>query len=280
MDSAPAPHTVPTSLGPAQLRRLGDYLENKCLELTRGVRKRWVPIAHFWQRAFWTHLGEAAYVGDRNEPDAAYGTLSAYLTAASSLVNMILLIPPEESSASIRTSWLLRVTGDIFEDVPAYSLGSQPGPALETTPHEEGELQPPQPVLTEEGLATLDQVFQLFEKLDEGWCAVIRNERWDPALNHGIFAQASAPGDHASGGPGVYFSVTDRTRLRSIIVSGKDEFDDWLAEQGGASHYEVSERSIRVMDHTLREIGQDIPVSAPPESDPNLDPEDSDSDYM
>ncbi|KAG9083899.1 hypothetical protein FRC06_004323 [Ceratobasidium sp. 370] len=248
-----ASHAIPTSLSPTQLRRLGDYLENKCLELTRGVRKR-------------------------NEPDAPYATLSAYISVASSLVSMVLLIPPLESSASIRTSWLLRVTGDIFESVPAYSLGSRPTAEPDHSPDstdDNGDFNTPQLTLTDEGLSTLEEVFQLFEKLDEGWCAVIRNERWDPALNHGIFSQSPTPGDPIQSGSGA-FSVTDSTRLRSIILSGKDEFDDWLAEQGGASNFEAADRSIRVMSHTLREIEQDIPVAVQPEPDP----EDSDSDLI
>ncbi|KAG9091142.1 hypothetical protein FS749_016776 [Ceratobasidium sp. UAMH 11750] len=245
-----ASHTMPTSLSPAQLRRLGDYLENKCLELTRGVRKR-------------------------NEPDAPYATLSAYISAASSLVSMVLLIPPLEPSASIRTSRLLRITGDIFENIPAYPLGSQPTTTPDPT-DDNGDLNPPQLTLTDEGLSTLEEVFQLLEKLDEGWCAVIRNERWDPTLNHGIFSQSPTPGDSIQPGPGA-FSVTDSTRLRSLIISGKDEFDDWLAEQGGASNFEVADRSIRVMSRTLREIGQVIPAPVQPEPDPQDPDSDSDS---
>lgn len=181
---------------------------------------------------------------------------------------MVLLIPPTPSSASTRTSWLLRITGDIFENIPAYSLGTEPDPSpsfpYPTEDEDEEELGPPALVLSEEGLATLEEVFQLLEKVDEGWCAVIRNERWDPALNHGIFAQSSisATADDRLAGDSIgAFSVTDSTRLRSLIVSGKDEFDDWLAEQGGGRNLEVSERSIRVMSHTLQELGGDIPVS-------------------
>ncbi|KAF8610748.1 hypothetical protein BDV93DRAFT_601713 [Ceratobasidium sp. AG-I] len=241
--SSSTQQNVPTSLSPAQQRRLGDYLETKCLELTQGVRKR-------------------------NEPDSPYNTLSAYVAAASSLVTMVLLIPPTSSSASIRTSWLLRITGDILEDVPAYSLGTKPDPTPNipdpTEDEDEDEFGPPALVLSDEGLATLEEVFQLLEKLDEGWCAVIRNERWDSALNHGIFAQSSdsaAADDQSAGDSTGAVSVTDSTRLRSLIISGKDEFDDWLAEQGGGGNFEVSERSIRVMSHTLRELGGDIPVA-------------------
>jgi hypothetical protein len=179
---------------------------------------------------------------------------------------MVLLIPPVEPSASIRTSWLLRVTGDVFENIPAYSLGSQPNPASDPTDNDDDF----KTVLSDEGLSTLEEVFQLLEKLDEGWCAVIRNERWDSALNHGIFAESFTPDDSKPApDPTGAFSVTDSTRLRSLIISGKDEFDDWLAEQGGASSFEISERSIRVMSRTLREIGQDIPVPVEPESDPD-----------
>lgn len=176
----------------------------------------------------------------------------------------MLLIPPTPSSASTRTSWLLRITGDIFENIPAYSLGTKPDTAPDPIESEdEDDLAPPALILSDEGLATLEEVFQLLEKLDEGWCAVIRNERWDSTLNHGILAQPSdsaAAGDRPAG-DSTAFSVTDSTRLRSLIVSGKDEFDDWLAEQGGGRSFEVSERSIRAMSHILEGLGGNIPVA-------------------
>ncbi|KAJ1310517.1 hypothetical protein OPQ81_007248 [Rhizoctonia solani] len=239
--------SVPTHLSPAQLHRLNDYLEAKCLELTRGVRKRL-------------------------EPESPYSTLPAYLQASSSLVTMILLIPPEEG---VRTSWLLRVTGDVFENVPAYQLDT----FLETVVGEdeaEGEGETEQvPVLSDQGLETLDQVFQLFEKLDAGWCAVIRNERWDPKHGHGVFEPPTGdkPND-SSGQPSASnptFSTTDRIRLRSLIISGKHELDDWLAEHGGGANFDVYQRSIRVMHHTLGEVGGDVPLPVPQEEDSDED---------
>ncbi|KAB5595223.1 hypothetical protein CTheo_1301 [Ceratobasidium theobromae] len=237
------PSNIPTHLTPSQLRRLEDYLENKCLELTRGVRKR-------------------------NEPDTPYKTLSAYVAATSSLVTMILLIPPAKSSASIRTAWLLRITGDIFENIPAYSLGtvatSPPRSPNDQADQNEQEHPPPQPMLSEEGLATLEEVFCLLEKLDAGWCAIIRNERWDSTVNQGIFEESSTAGDQSNVESNQAFSVTDSTRLRSIIVSGKDEFDDWLVEQGGGDNFDIVDRSVRVMSHALEEIGQNMPVPIQP----------------
>lgn len=229
------------------------------------MRKRYVSeLVHKHNPSLTRYIAHLYY---RSEPDSSYSTLSAYVAAASSLVTMVLLIPPTPSSASTRTSWLLRITGDILENIPAYSLGTKPDPTpnpLDPTEDEgEEELGPPSLVLNDEGLATLEEVFELLEKLDEGWCAVIRNERWDPSLNHGVFVQpsdsAAADDQSASHSTGAV-SVTDSTRLRSLIVSGKDEFDDWLAEHGGGRNFEVSERSIRVMSHTLKEIGGDIPV--------------------
>ncbi|EUC66054.1 hypothetical protein RSOL_506130, partial [Rhizoctonia solani AG-3 Rhs1AP] len=224
-----ATSSVPTHLSAAQLHRLDDYLEAKCLELTRGVRKRL-------------------------EPESPYSTLGAYVTASSSLVTMILLVPPSEGT---RTSWLLRVTGDVFENVPAYQLDT----VLETVEEEEE----PIPVLSEQGLEVLDSVFQLFEKLDAGWCAVIRDERWDPKEGHGIVESS----DKESSG----FSTTDRIRLRSLIISGKHELDDWLAEHGAGANFEVYQRSIRVMQHTLEQVG-DAPLLVP-----ELDSDEDSDDY-
>ncbi|KDN40669.1 hypothetical protein RSAG8_07998, partial [Rhizoctonia solani AG-8 WAC10335] len=219
---------VPTHLSAAQLYRLDEYLEAKCLELTRGVRKRL-------------------------EPESPYSTLSAYIAASSSLVTVILLIPPSEG---IRTSWLLRVTGDVFENVPAYPL--------ETVVEEEEKEQIP--VLGEQGLQVLDQVFQLFEKLDAGWGAVIRNERWGSQERHGTFE----PDESGQPSPNSTFSTTDRIRLRSLIISGKHELDDWLAEHGGGANFDVYQRSIRVMQHTLEQVG-DLPLPVPEQEDEDSD---------
>ncbi|CAE7141291.1 unnamed protein product [Rhizoctonia solani] len=232
MASSSKDSSVPTKLSSAQLHRLSEYLEAKCLELTRGVRKRL-------------------------EPESAYSTLPAYVAASSSLVSMVLLVPPSEG---IRTSWLLRITGDIFENVPAYQLDTLLDTVLEAGDDEEKEQIP---ILSEQGLEDLDQVFQLFEKLDAGWCAVIKNERWDAKEGHGIFESEADKSDP--------FSTTDRIRLRSLIISGKHELDDWLAEHGGGASFDIYQRSIRVMQHTMEEIGGDVPL-------PAAEPEDDDSD--
>lgn len=267
------PSNIPTHLTPSQLRRLEDYLENKCLELTRGVRKRYVSQVPNWCAPLFTN-SVIAYNDCRNEPDTPYKTLSAYVAATSSLVTMILLIPPAKSSASIRTAWLLRITGDIFENIPAYSLGtvatSPPRSPNDQADQNEQEHPPPQPMLSEEGLATLEEVFCLLEKLDAGWCAIIRNERWDSTVNQGIF-ESSTAGDQSNVESNQAFSVTDSTRLRSIIVSGKDEFDDWLVEQGGGDNFDIVDRSVRVMSHTLEEIGQNMPAPIQPEASDSED---------
>ncbi|CAE6524982.1 unnamed protein product [Rhizoctonia solani] len=238
MATSSGPSSVPTHLSPTQLHRLNDYLEAKCLELTRGVRKRL-------------------------EPESPYATLPAYLATSSSLVNMILLIPPSEG---IRTSWLLRVTGDVFENIPAYQLET----LLEAVVDDEEEKEQV-PVLSEQGLEVLDRVFQLFDKLDAGWCAVIRNERWHPTEGHGIFEPSADKPSSESNPLNPSFSTTDRIRLRSLIISGKHELDDWLAEHGGGANFDIYQRSIRVMQHTLEEIGGDVPIPVPEEEDSEED---------
>ncbi|KAF8759068.1 SIKE family [Rhizoctonia solani] len=202
--------SVPTELSPAQLHRLNDYLEAKCLELTKGVRKRY-------------------------EPDCPYSTLTSYLTASSSLVNMILLIPPSEG---VRTSWLLRVTGDIFENVPAYQLDT----VLETVVEEQGE-QEQVPILSDKGLERSTRSLN---------CS---KETWDIRATAFWIQQpdTSELGTEAPTSNSV-FSTTDRIRLRSLIISGKHEFDDWLAEHGGGANFDVYQRSIRLMHHTFEKL--------------------------
>jgi hypothetical protein len=47
-----------------------------------------------------------------------------------------------------------------------------------------------------------------------------------------------------------------------LIISGKHEFDDWLAEHGGGADFDVYQRSIRVMHHTIEQVGADAPLPA------------------
>ncbi|KAI0728836.1 hypothetical protein C8Q72DRAFT_779076 [Fomitopsis betulina] len=169
------------SLG--QERKLLDYLEDHLLDITRNYKKR----AH---------------------PSSTLPTLASYLNAVHPLLALILQIPPVQPSASLRTSLVLRLTGDVLSSITGY---------------------------TPDSLNTLPQLLQWLDELDRGWLAVLRGQPWDPAAHSGI--DVPPPSHSVDGaadterlGRSSSVSQTDRTRLRSILISGTDRMEEWLAD--------------------------------------------------
>ncbi|RPD69101.1 hypothetical protein L226DRAFT_472322 [Lentinus tigrinus ALCF2SS1-7] len=166
-------NTSPTktvrALSPAQERKLVDYLEDRFLEITRNFKKR-------------------------SDPSSTLATLASYLEATHHLLFFILQIPPVDPSGPLRTSLLLRLTGEVLLSIPGYT------PDLETLP-----------VL----LAYLTD-------LDHGWLAVLRAQAWDADASIGVDAELP---DGARVSP---MSQTERTRLRSLLLGGTDAIEEWM----------------------------------------------------
>ena len=106
---------------------------------------------------------------------------------------MILLIPPVDPSASLRSALLLRLTGDVLNSVPGY------------TPDEK----------------SLPILLDWLQDLDEGWLAVLRSQGWDPAVRSGIMVlpDGACPGS---------LSQTERTRLKSMLVAATELLEEWV----------------------------------------------------
>ena len=107
---------------------------------------------------------------------------------------MILLIPPVDPSASLRSTLLLRLTGDVLNSVPGY------------TPDEK----------------SLQILLDWVQDLDEGWLAALRSQGWDPATRSGIMVRLP---DGARPGS---LSQTERTRLKSMLVAGTEMLEEWV----------------------------------------------------
>ena len=107
---------------------------------------------------------------------------------------MILLIPPLDPSASLRSTLLLRLTGDVLNSVPGY------------TPDEK----------------SLSILLDWLQDLDEGWLAALRSQGWDPATRSGIMVQLP---DGARAGS---LSQTERTRLKSVLVAATEMLEEWV----------------------------------------------------
>jgi hypothetical protein len=75
--------------------------------------------------------------------------------------------------------------------------------------------------------AVVAQLLDWITDLDQGWLAVFSSQQWDPTRRSGVqvkFESNSVPDP---------VSQTDRARLRSMLVLGKESLDDWLGESGG-----------------------------------------------
>ncbi|KZV67795.1 hypothetical protein PENSPDRAFT_42516 [Peniophora sp. CONT] len=139
----------------------------------------------------------------RTDESSTMRTLDAYLTAARPLLALILQIPPAGSSASLRTLYLLRYTNDTFTAISGYN---------------------PQP-------EAVSQLKQWLDVLDRGWVAVLQRKRWDPVKRDGAGASQGCPG----------VSVTERTRLKSLLLSGTESLAVWLEQTRKAQAQELAE---------------------------------------
>lgn len=129
-------------------------------------------------------------------------TLTAYIDAMQKLLAFILQIPPVDPSTHLRTAFLLRLTGDVMISVPGY-------------PPEMNELQP---------------LLDFLDDLDQAWLAVLRSQVWDPSAGEGVDLIAPVnqfePGEPPIKSSPV--SQTERTRLRSLLVTGTAGLEEWL----------------------------------------------------
>lgn len=118
---------------------------------------------------------------------------------------MIMLIPPVDPSASLRTAYLLRYTNDLLEAIPSYQLVGPP------PIQEDSEVIPPVDV-------TLVQLFDATTVLDKAWRAVLLGQRWDPETKSGAESYVSTSG----------VTQTDRVRLHSLLVNRRESIYEWL----------------------------------------------------
>ena len=133
-------------------------------------------------------------------------TLSSYLDAMYNLLGFILRIPPVDPSTSLRTTFLLRLTGDAINSVTGY---------------------PP-------NMDDLRLLVDFLDDLDQAWVAVLRSQAWDPATGEGV--DLVVPVDQIQ--PGTIpirsspVNQTERTRLRSLLVTGTAGLEEWLMGSG------------------------------------------------
>lgn len=87
---------------------------------------------------------------------------------------------------------------------------------------------------------TLPQLLAWLQDLDKGWLAVLRTQAWDTEGHEGIDVVISSDEDVASL-KSTPVSQTERTRLRSLLIGGTSNMEEWLTGlDTGGEDYEVS----------------------------------------
>ena len=133
-------------------------------------------------------------------------TLSDYLRESHTLLSLILQIPPFPPSSALRTTFLLRLTGDITGAITGY----KPTPEV------------------------LSQLLDWLNDLDRGWLAVLRSQAWDTDTRSGVdvptLENSLQPpdGDTTTSMPASPMSQTERARLRSLLIAGTGRLEEWL----------------------------------------------------
>jgi len=89
---------------------------------------------------------------------------------------------------------MLRLTNDVMHAIPGYAPDA----------------------------TALPMLLEWFDVLDRGWLAVLRVQAWDPAQREGVNVLRPA-GKRASP-----VNQTERTRLRSLLVTGTGNMEEWL----------------------------------------------------
>jgi len=164
-------------------------------------------------------------------------TLSSYLDAMQHLLAFILRIPPIDPSTGLRTAFLLRLTGDAMNSMTGY---------------------PP----SMDGLRLL---LDFLDDVDQAWVTVLRSQAWDPATGKGV--DLVVPTDQIQPGTTLIrtspVSQTEKTRLRSLLVTGTAGIEEWLmgSDMGEGDYEQVLEREGPLQEFndmfssTLAELG-------------------------
>ncbi|KAL5528885.1 hypothetical protein ACEPAG_4859 [Sanghuangporus baumii] len=208
-----------------QERRLVEYVEDMFLDIMRNYKKR-------------------------DHPSTTLPTLHSYLGATHTLLSLILQIPPVVSNqASLRTALLLRFTSETLAAITHYPRPILNGSRTRAQSQSQSD---------GGGAETLKDLLDWLDELDKGWHAVLCSQAWDPSAHDGVDVYVDFEPDsdhplsdkpdvdeHLKSGSDVpqtdedyspaslgrttsALSQTDRTRLRSLLLSGSSALEEWL----------------------------------------------------
>lgn len=95
--------------------------------------------------------------------------------------------------------FLLRFTGDVMNCIPGYPLD----------------------------VAILPDLLGFLDDLDQAWLTVLESQIWDP--NSKSSSDLIVPADDVTNIRSTPMNPTERTRLRSLLISGTAKLEEWLA---------------------------------------------------
>ena len=107
------------------------------------------------------------------------------------------MIPPLGTASALRTSLLLRLTGEVLDGIPGYTLE-----------------------------ANTSKLLEYLDDLDKAWVAVLESQIWDSESASG--SDLILPANHDMSLLPSQVSQTERTRLKSLLVLGTEKLEDWL----------------------------------------------------
>ena len=92
---------------------------------------------------------------------------------------------------------------------------------------------------------TLPNLLEFLDDLDQAWLTVLQNQIWDPLLKEAV--DLVIPAQQLSSNSKIHstpMSQTERTRLRSLLVTGTSQLEEWLASMSTGSEelHEAFER--------------------------------------
>jgi len=203
-----------------------------------AVPERQLPLSNRQERRLRVYLEESflsvsRLVKKRSESGLALQGLSPFLNAMKSLMVLILSIPPVDPSASLRTSYLLRFTGELLEAIPSYPLAA---PMTDSAAEV--------PTTIEETLILLLEIITL---LDKGWKAILLSQAWDTVRGAGGESFVSTGG----------VTTTDKIRLASLLMSRKEALCDWLESGPVVWSSETKEEFANMFWRTLTELSDE-----------------------
>ncbi|KAL5490657.1 hypothetical protein ACEPAI_5491 [Sanghuangporus weigelae] len=208
-----------------QERRLVEYVEDMFLDIMRNYKKR-------------------------DHPSTTLPTLHSYLRATHTLLSLILQIPPVVTNqASLRTALLLRFSSETLAAITHYPRPILNGSRTRAQSQSQSDAG---------GAETLKELLDWLDELDKGWHVVLCSQAWDTSARDGVdvYVDFEPDGDHllsnksdvdehlksgsdvsqtdedyspaSLGSTSSALSQTDRTRLRSLLLSGSSALEEWL----------------------------------------------------